>query len=116
MTETCAAAMITKPGDLTLGHVGVPTTNMEVRLIDAPECNYRVTDKPHPRGEIQIRGVNLMKGYFRNDEETKKTIDNDGWLSTGDIGRLNTNGTVSIIDRRKNMFKTALGEYVAAEV
>ena len=83
--------------------------------MDAPECEYRVSDKPHARGEIQMRGPTLMAGYFKNEEATQKAISADGWFSTGDIGRINPNGTLSIIDRRKNMFKTAMGEYIAAE-
>merc|ERR1711994_623140 len=56
-----------------------------------------------------------MNGYFKNEEATKKALSEDKWFSTGDIGRINPNGTLSIIDRRKNMFKTAMGEYVASE-
>jgi len=98
-----------------LGHVGIPIDNIEYRLVDAPECDYHTTDKPYPRGEIQMRGPTLMNGYFKNEEATKKALSEDGWFSTGDIGRINPNGTLSIIDRRKNMFKTAMGEYIAAE-
>ena len=60
--------------DYCLGHVGVPIDNGEVRLIDAPECDYLTTDKPYPRGEIQIRGMSLMSGYFKNEAATAKTL------------------------------------------
>jgi len=116
LTETLACSFFTQPKDLTLGHVGIPTDVIEFRLIDAPECGYSVLDTPFPRGEIQLRGLTMMNGYFKNDEATKKCLDkNTGWFSTGDIGRINPNGTLSIIDRRKNMFKTSMGEYIASE-
>lgn len=116
LTETCAASFVTPLADLNVGHIGIPVDNIEARLIDAPECEYFVTDEPHPRGEIQIRGPTLMNGYYKEQEKTSAVLDAEsGWFSTGDIGRLNPNGTVSIIDRRKNMFKTAQGEYIAAE-
>jgi len=115
LTETCAISFFTSPDDPNLGHVGIPVDNIEYRLVDAPECDYHVSDKPHPRGEIQLKGPTIMDGYYKNEEATKKALSEDGWFSTGDIGRINPNGTLSIIDRRKNMFKTAMGEYIAAE-
>eukprot|EP01083_Nonionella_stella_P105995 305250_1 len=116
LTETCAVSFVVDAFDINLGHVGIPVDNVEYRLIDAPECEYYVDDKPYPRGEIQMRGPSIMDGYFKNDEATDKVLSKETkWFSTGDIGRLNPNGTLSIIDRRKNMFKTSSGEYIAAE-
>jgi len=116
LTECCAAATTSDVDDLALGHVGSPTDVMQVRLVDAPECGYLTTDEPHPRGEIQLNGLNMMDGYYKNPEATAKVLDKEtGWFSTGDIGRLNPNGTISIIDRRKNLFKTSTGEYIASE-
>ena len=58
----------------------------------------------------------MMNGYYKNEEATAKVLNKEtGWFSTGDIGRINPNGTVSIIDRRKNLFKTSTGEYIASE-
>ena len=51
-----------------------------------------------------MRGYNVMQGYFNNDEETAKTIDKDGWMHTGDIGVMDTNGYLKITDRMKDMF------------
>ena len=57
-----------------------------------------------------------MSGYYKNPEATAKVLNKEtGWFSTGDIGRINPNGTLSIIDRRKNLFKISLGEYIASE-
>eukprot|EP01083_Nonionella_stella_P071427 191833_1 len=116
LTESTGCALFTEGDDFNLGHVGVTHDNVECRLIDAPECEYYVSDKPYPRGEVQLRGPIITTGYFKNEEGTNKVISQETkWFSTGDIGRINPNGTVSIIDRRKNMFKTSSGEYIASE-
>lgn len=67
------------------------------------------------KGEILVRGGSVFKGYLKNEKATKETFDENGWFETGDIGRWNPNGTLSIIDRKKNIFKMSQGEYIAAE-
>eukprot|EP00474_Spongospora_subterranea_P008619 CRZ09077.1 hypothetical protein [Spongospora subterranea] len=114
LTETSAALSITNPVDFTSGHVGPPVPCVEVRLRSIPEMNYKVTD-PLPRGEISLRGPNVFKGYLHNEKITKESFDEDGFYLTGDIGRFNANGTISVIDRKKNIFKLSQGEYVASE-
>jgi long-chain acyl-CoA synthetase len=76
---------------------------------------YMSTDKPHPRGELLIRSASQFKEYFRNEEETAKAIDADGWFHTGDICSVDELGRFKIIDRRKNVLKLAQGEYISPE-
>jgi len=114
MTETAAATSITGANDVNMGHCGPPLPCCEVKLRDIPEMKYLHTD-PLPRGEILVRGPNVFAGYYKNEQATKETIEADGWIATGDVGRWNANGTLSIIDRKKNLFKLAHGEYIAAE-
>ena len=92
--------------------VGPPVACTAIKLASVPEMNYYAKEDV---GEICMKGFNIMTGYYRNEEKTKDTIDADGWLHTGDIGRWNKDGTLSIIDRKKNIFKLAQGEYIAPE-
>ena len=65
--------------------------------------NYLGTADP-PKGEIEFWGTSVMSGYFRNQEKTDEVLKN-GWLSSGDVGLINPNGSIRIIDRAKNIFK-----------
>jgi len=114
MTETTAVVSTVKPFDHRPAHVGPPIPNCEIRLESVPEMSYLVTDDP-PRGEVVFRGPAITKGYYKNDEETGKAIDEDGWFHSGDVGTFLPDGCLKIIDRKKNIFKLAQGEYVAAE-
>lgn len=114
-TEGMAMATITMPDEFVPGHIGCPRTCCELKLVDVPEMNYRSTDQPYPRGEIWIRGDSVIKGYYKDEKNTRETIDPEGWLATGDIGFVDNRGCFTIIDRKKNIFKLAQGEYIAPE-
>ncbi|KAG0266241.1 hypothetical protein BG011_002938 [Mortierella polycephala] len=114
-TEALAVGIYTLPGEYIPGHVGCPRAGCEVKLVDVPDKDYLATDMPYPRGEIQIRGSGVFKGYFKDDEKTREAIDSEGWLATGDIGYVDDRGCFTIIDRKKNIFKLSQGEYIAPE-
>jgi long-chain acyl-CoA synthetase len=78
-----------------------------------PEMNLVVSrDK---KGEILIRGANIFKGYFKDEEKTKQALDDEGWYHSGDIGMFDENGCLKVVDRVKNIFKLQQGEYIAPE-
>merc|ERR1711871_379096 len=112
MTENCANATLMNLDDYRAGHVGAPFPTVDVKLVDVPEMEYTAATST---GEVCTRGLVNFVGYHKNKEETDKVLDADGWLHTGDIGRWNADGTLSIIDRKKNLFKLAQGEYIAPE-
>ncbi|KAI8344489.1 hypothetical protein BC941DRAFT_408769 [Chlamydoabsidia padenii] len=112
-TENCAAATHHQVNEYRTGHVGATCLCTEIKLVDVPELNYLTTD-PQPRGEICTRGLTTFLGYYKDEEKTKETII-DGWFHTGDIGMMDGNGNLVVIDRLKNIFKLAQGEYIAPE-
>ncbi|KAH8716899.1 hypothetical protein GQ44DRAFT_402242 [Phaeosphaeriaceae sp. PMI808] len=115
LTETYAVSLLQHEGDFTSGNCGGVTPNAEHMLLDVPDMEYYSTDKPHARGELLIRSTTQFREYFRNEEETRKAVDEDGWFHTGDICSIDELGRFKIIDRRKNVLKLAQGEYISPE-
>ncbi|KAL1916025.1 uncharacterized protein VTP21DRAFT_6029 [Calcarisporiella thermophila] len=114
MTESCGMCTIMSPETVAYSAVGAPVPCVEIKLVDVEEAGYKASGDP-PRGEVWIRGASVCSGYYKNEELTRETITEDGWLKTGDIGEWKPNGYLSIIDRKKNLVKLSHGEYIALE-
>ncbi|KAH7961821.1 hypothetical protein HPB52_012330 [Rhipicephalus sanguineus] len=116
LTETAAGATIMDLDDMSFGRVGAPLVGCYIKLVDWDEANYHVTDKPYPRGEILVGGPCITKGYYKNEALTNECYrEEDGirWFYTGDIGEMYPDGTVKIIDRKKDLVKLQFGEYIS---
>ena len=117
LTESCACACIMDNDQVDTGGVGPPLYGVKISLVNWEEGNYRVTDKPCPRGEILIGGENVATGYYKMPEKTAEDFftDDDGvrWFKTGDIGQIDENGTLRIVDRKKDLVKLQFGEYIS---
>ncbi|MEZ5394469.1 MAG: long-chain fatty acid--CoA ligase [Bryobacterales bacterium] len=98
LTETTAIVSMNTPESWRFGTVGQVTPNNEVRIAED--------------GEILVRGDAIMQGYYKLPEVTAEVLQ-DGWFSTGDIGKLDKDGFLSITDRKKDLFKTSGGKYIA---
>jgi long-chain acyl-CoA synthetase len=97
MTETSTAATISTPEDFKVGTIGRPFPGCEVRIADD--------------GEILVKGPNVFQGYHKNEEATRETIV-DGWLHTGDIGEIDSDGFIKITGRKKDIIITAGGKNI----
>ena len=107
-------ACILNPGWMQYGSVGGPVPGAEIKLVDAKDAGYFSTNHP-PQGEIYVRGPAIFKGYYKRPDLDKEAFTEDGWFRTGDVGQWNKDGTLSIIDRLKNLVKLSGGEYIAIE-
>jgi long-chain acyl-CoA synthetase len=99
MTETSAGTCLTLPQNYRTGFVGRPLEGLEAKIADD--------------GELLVRGPSVMDGYHNNPTATAEALEPDGWLHTGDIGEMDDEGRVRITDRKKELFKTSNGKYVA---
>lgn len=113
LTESAPIVMIT-PLSAThfTGTVGLPLPSTDVKICDE---NGQTVSLNTP-GEIWIKGPQVMKGYWNNPEKTKEVLTNDGWFKTGDIGRMNEEGYIVLIDRKEDIIKTERGTVYPSEV
>jgi len=114
LTESCGMCTVVHPDWGGYGNVGLPMPSIEIKLVDVPDANYFSSNNPQ-QGEIFIRGYSITKGYYNRPDTTQEAITEDDWFMTGDIGQWNADGTLSIIDRKKNLIKLSGGEYIALE-
>lgn len=113
MTEMSPVSHLTPPGQFKAGTCGVTVPNAECRIVDP------VTGADQPAGgdgELWVRGPMVMKGYLNNPEATALTVDADGWLHTGDIGVIDTDGHLTIVDRVKELIKVKGFQLAPAEL
>ncbi len=99
LTETSPVVTSNTPMHTRLGTVGKPIRNVEIRIAED--------------GEIEVSGPNVMLGYFNKPEATQRVFTEDGWFKTGDIGTIDEDGFLKITDRKKELFKTSGGKYIA---
>ena len=102
LTETSPVISVNSFGKIKVGTVGHILENLDVKIQED--------------GEITVKGPSVFKGYFKNDELTAEAFTADGYFKTGDIGHLDEEGYLHITDRKKEMFKTSGGKYVAPQV
>ena len=102
LSETNASVSFFKPGEWTLGTIGMPISSIQVKIGD--------------KNEILVKGPTVMKGYYNKPEETAEAIDADGWFHTGDCGEIAPTGELILTERLKDLFKTSNGKYIAPQV
>lgn len=109
LTETSPVISFNRfePGGARFGTVGIPIPGIEVKIENPDELGV---------GEIAVKGPGIMLGYYKEEELTKQVLSKEGWFRTGDLGQFVNKRFLEITDRKKSIFKTSSGKYVAPQV
>ncbi len=112
-SPTCSAPEWCDPPDVRTDTVGRPLPGVEIRVVDpdsAAEC------PPGATGEVQVRGFNVMQGYYLDPEQTRRVLDDDGWLRSGDLGCFGPDGNLRIVGRLKEIIRSGGENFSPVEV
>jgi acyl-CoA synthetase (AMP-forming)/AMP-acid ligase II len=102
MSELSPISHANDISDKRSGSIGYTITNMELAIVDVETDEYLGTNK---RGELRLKGPNVMMGYYKNEQATREMFDEDGFMKTGDIAYIDDDGYVYIVDRLKELIK-----------
>ncbi|SDE33513.1 AMP-dependent synthetase/ligase [Riemerella columbipharyngis] len=102
LTETSPVIAVNSFKKMKIGSVGTPINNLSVKIQED--------------GEITVKGPSITQGYYNDEEKTKEAFTEDGYFKTGDIGYIDEDGFLHITDRKKEMFKTSGGKYIAPQI
>lgn len=115
LTETCGCGALGSPLEYSPHSIGSIPASIDIKLVSVPDLGYKTDGVKVPQGEIWLKGLPIMKAYFKNPEETAKALTSEGWFKSGDVGEFDVNGHLRVIDRVKNLVKMQGGEYIALE-
>jgi acyl-CoA synthetase (AMP-forming)/AMP-acid ligase II len=116
MTEMSPVSHLDGPSGAKLGSIGLLAPSMECKIVNPDTGELQPAGTEEQRGELWLRGPNVMKGYHRNEEATRSSIDADGFLHTGDIGFVDSDGVYYIVDRLKELIKAKGFQVAPAEL
>lgn len=116
LTETSPIVTLAPIGLKNYGTIGWPISNIQAKIVGVDDSSKDKGLDTSERGELLIRGPNIMKGYFKNEKATQEMITSDGWLRTGDIAYYDQNGLFYVSDRFKELIKVNAYPVAPAEL